>query len=713
MRFAHCLRILGLLSLLLPLHLLAQRGRTDSIFTQVELRIDTASFSLDEDLMTINGRDYLRFEYTEEAVVAELLLFPYSPYSVKSLKLLSSPDFETYDSLIQVGRSYFRSRIRLNRLSNATSLQIPVQMVRFNGDTTNTVISLFHTADTEVTVPPGNNTLYIGEEVILPLETTLPRNVRPQPTWRRLPSAAYRITVQDQRPQLHLIPLQYGTQRLELPVETLRPRVDPTTGRLEYQTTITPFTIQVKKGAVQFLSLNRDQVYLPRDQRYVEVDVRFPRQFSLSLGKPYRLERSAEGVRPLVGGLMVREIQSGDQMLATLRLYDYHRRSEGPLYLKSQEDVIFLTNLDILPPPAAHQVEIRRGGGEWTTGLTLKPGDEFDLRIKGESLGQARFSLKGLEEVGDPVLKDQEQILTWSGLKIPFDVTSKELVLMQNEEQTPFRIPIREYQRPRTLDFVMVRLGQDSATLNTVPSTIYIPPQENDFFISFRRDSIDKGEALYGLQYLNIIFEVWDKENRRLQERKVHPVVICPGKSSSRHSAYDRSSCFDGVISINDLLDEPLYDLPGWAQVRITIEHQQDKYEEQGRKAPFTLVMKKKIELGLEFSTPTGVLMNRFGSGQNETLNTLNFTALMQFGLYQDRAINRLYPIQLGVGVMAVDVFPFNGDADRDIVLGSFLTFYPINSKQRWNVPLYLGGGYMLGGKTGFFFLGPGLSIRL
>lgn len=698
--------------LLLPFGLSAQSAPDDSVFTRLEMRIDTANFSLENDLLTINGRDYLRFEYQQESIVAELLMFPYSPYSVRSLKLLPSPDYQPYDSLIKVGRTYFRCRVSLENLSEASSLQIPVQMIRYNGDTANTVISLFHTATTEVTVPPGGQTLYIGEEAIIPLETPLPKDIRPQPNWVRLPEVAYRITFQDQRPQLHLLPLKYGNYELTLPIDTKRPSLDEN-GRLTYQSIIQPFEIVVKRGKVQFLSLDKDQVFLPKGERYAEIDVRFPRQFTLSLGKPYRLERAERGVSPLVAEMLVREMKADEQMLATLRVYDYHRRSDGPLYLKAQDEVLFLTNLDVLPPPKALKVEVRRRGKDWSEDLSLKPGDEFDLRVTGQSLGQAVFTLKDLPGVGDPVIKEQGMVLSWNELQIPLNISQRELALTRNGERTGYALTIKEYQVPRNLDFVIVKVSNDSSVLTKLQPTLILPQGEKDLQISFRRDSIDQGDDLHGLQYLDVIYEVWDKENRMLAKRRTRQVVICPGKSSPRHAAYDRSECFDGTLSLNDLMDTPLYELPGWAQVRVTIAHQADKYQQEVRRIPFTVVLKKTIELGLEFSTPVGVIMNRFGSGQNETLNTLNFAAMLQIGLYQDGAINQLQPIQLGVGLMAVDVFPFNGESERDLMLGSFLTFYPIDSKQRWNVPLYLGGGYLLGRGSGFFFLGPGLSVRL
>jgi len=679
---------------------------------EIEVRMDTTVYRWENNQVMVNGRPQLLFEYVEENVVAELMLYPRRPYAVRSLELLSAPDWIILDSLLEIEQRYYRTRVKFEKLSQLSPPALQIRLVRYNGDTINTVVPLFHVARTTATIPPGEHVLYIGEEKVFPLQSSLPRNIKPEATWQKRAGYAYRITTGSSGPQLHLIPLRYGTQNLRIPFQTYRPEAD-STGHLRYQQVIEPFDITVKRGQVQFLPLSTERVLLPREERFTEQQVSFDRQVSLNLDKPYRLETRERGGGPLIGELYIQEIRRDAQMVATLRVYNYHRRSEGPLYLKSQDEPVFLTNFDILPPSRIEYVEVRKANGDWSRDLRLQPGDRFDLRILGESLLLSDYALEGLpaQEGVDSTMQGQR--IVWTGLQVPLDLKRRRLPLTREGRDTDYAIEIEEYQRPRDLDFVNVRIGPDSVSLDQVPRPVFITRRNRDVLFSFSRDSIDQGGDLYGPQYLVIEAEVWDKENRLIEKKRVKELCLCPGEQSPRQGAYLEEDCFEGRVSINDLLGTPVYELPAWAQIRIAVRHQREPYQQGGQQLRFKVIVEKKVELGLEFSTPVGVVMKRFGTPGSETLNTVNFAAMLQIGLYEDHAINQLQPIQLGVGLMAVDVFPFNGEARRDLVLGSFLTFYPIDVKQRWNVPLYLGGGYLLNTQKAFFFLGPGLSIRL
>ncbi|MEM9983526.1 MAG: hypothetical protein AAF804_00390 [Bacteroidota bacterium] len=713
MKHLPSLGILLCLFILRPCLAISQNWQLDSTFSRVELRIDTSVYNSDEHLLRVGGREYLQFSYQSEELIAELLLFPKRPMEVESMNLLPSPDYQVFDTLLLVGSSHYRARIQFAKLSQSPPPQILVQMILTRGDTVNALIDLFHTAEIEAMVPPGEHILYIGEENVFPLEVNLPLNIKPQQTWRELPGLAYKVLVKEGEASLHVIPLKYGRQTLSLPFQKRRPALYPG-GLIDYQSSIEEFEIEVKRGKIQFLGLIDEPLYLPHRERYLEIDSRFPKQFSLTLNKPYRIETSEVGGSPLIATLYIQEVREDNQMRARIRVYDYHRRGDGSLYIKSQDEVLFLTNFDVLPPPQVNLVEIKKNNGDWSRDLSLKPGDKFSLRISGESLQQVAFDWEGLP-VGDKVEKKatQERI-TWTGLSIPTNLIQKQIYLNKNGTHTEWKLTVEEYQRPRKLDFVVIEAEKGSAPITKIPSSLFFPTKGKDLRLTFLRDSIDADGRFFGPQYLEVSVEVWDKEQRLLEKKRTQSVCICPAESSPRRAAYEAPECFESTISINEILGTPLYELPAWAQVRVVVTHQRGKYQAEGQRSAFNVVIQKQVELDLEFSIPVGIIMRRFANPSNETLSTANFTAMMQIGLYEDNAVNQLRPIQLGVGVMAVDVFPFSGEAQRDLMLGSFVTFYPIkNRRQRWNVPLYLGGGYLVGQNTGLFFLGPGLSLRL
>ncbi len=702
------------LFILRPTLVTSQSWQLDSTFSRIELRIDTLVYNSDEHRLRVGGRDYLQFDYQSEELIAELLIYPRKPWEIESMNLLSSPDYKIFDTLLLVGESHYRARIQFDRLSQSPPPQIPVQMVLDSTDTVNVLIDLFHTADIEAMVPPGEHILYIGEEKVFPLEVNLPLNIKPQPTWRELPGLAYKVLVKEGEARLHIIPLKYGRQTLSLPFQKQRPALYPG-GLIDYQSSIEEFEIEVKRGKVQFLSLIDEPLYLPHRDRYLEIDSRFAKQFSLTLNKPYRIETTERGGSPLIGTLYIQEIRGDDKMKARLRVYDYHRRSDGPMYLKNQDEVLFLTNIDVLPPPTVDLVEIKKKNGDWSRDLTLMPGDKFSLRISGESLQQVAFEWDGLPIDEKVEKKSTQERITWTGLSIPTDLIQKQIYLSKDGTPTDWKLTVDEYQRPRKLDFVIVELAQGgSAPVTKVPNSLFFPVKETDLRLSFLRDSIDGNNRFFGPQYIEVSVEVWDKEQRLLEKKRTRSVCVCPGESSPRKAAYEAPECFEGSISLNDILGTPLYELPAWSQVRVVVAHKRGKYKTEGQRSAFNIVIQKQVELDLEFSVPVGIIMRRFANPTNETLSTANFTAMVQIGLYENNVVNQLRPIQLGVGLMAVDVFPFSGEAQRDLMLGSFVTFYPIkNRRQRWNVPLYLGGGYLVGQNTGLFFLGPGLSLRL
>jgi len=683
-------------------------AQTDSsALADVQLFLETGSFSWTEDRITEAGRPYLPFAFAQESEVVEVLIKPAFPQAITGLAFLPGADMVLLDSLIQLDSATFRTRLRLDKLTRNDGLALTFQVALRQGDTVNTLIPLFPYTETQTSTAPQDYVLYLGEETIIPIQALQPANIRPQPVWQKTPQVAYRLTIQNGQVQLHLIPLSYGTHRLSIPYRTFRPRRDSLSGRFLFNHTIAPFEIEVKRGKVPFLDLGVEELYLTQGARYAAKEISMEQKLALNVRQTYRIEDQERSGGNFIGELYVREIESSGKMRAQLRAYDVHRRNEGPLYIKSSDGAIFVTNFSVIPAPTIEEVYVRRAGGEWTKDLFVMPGDSFDLRVDGQSLHALPLTLKGFAPADSQQARDR---FVATGFFLPANHKARSLVVMADGQPTPYQIPVREYARPRAMDFVSVRVQSRRFVYTTLPARQRVYGSLSDIEVLFDRDMIEKAGDLYGPQHLEVSISLWDAEGRQLEEEKSTQIIILPGEASPRHGRYQVSDAFEGTLSLKSLLNMPLDELPGWARIRVRIAHQNRVYPEGGQDKEVEFVLARKVYLAAEVSFPMAIIMNRFGSG-SEVLNSLNFGAFLQMGLYRDQLIRQPTSIRLHLGVLSTDVLPFRGDGMRDLGVATFMSILPLDATQRWNIPIYLGGGYLTQAKTGFFFMGPGVSM--
>lgn len=683
-----------------------------SLLDDIELRLDTAVYRWQSDQLQIGGQSYLSFVYKEVEPVVAMHLVPRDPKAILGLDLLSSADYEAVDTTLRLPDGSFRMRVKLTSLSRSAS-PVLLYQVRLRTDTLNLEVPLFPLTNTQAMVPPETYIWYIGQEQQIPIESSHPRNIEPTDTWERTQGIAYRIVRKDGMPWLRVIPREEGTRTLRLPFKTFRPQRAPS-GQLVYDQIVESFEVTIKRGRNQFIALDQDVVELPRGAQVQEVEVSFDLQVALNVKRTYRLEAQDSEGGPVVADLFIREITSSNEMKATLRAYTYHRRSEGMLYLKDRDQTLFTMNLDIVPTPHLDQVQIRRSDGAWQSDLTIYPGELIELRLRGESLTRTELKIPGLLDLrksidNDSIRYQDDEVL--ASLRVPLDLMERELPLTMDGEKTAYLFPLSEYQRPRELDFVRLTYERRTEKLTTVPSPIEVQAPLNSFQFRFIRDSIDLPGNLHGPQYLDIAIEVWSANGRVLEERHVEQVCICPGAASPRSERYD-VPCVEGNLKLNDLLETPTYELPGWSRIHIEVSHQADRYQEPPQKRSFDIIQRLTWEVGLEVAMPVPIILARFNGGAADNLTSVGLGAFAQLRFFRERGINELVPVQASLGIMSTDVFSFETSPQRDWALCAFAAFYPITGKQRWSIPLYLGGGYLMNEETGFFFMGPGLSVQ-
>ena len=96
-----------------------------------------------------------------------------------------------------------------------------------------------------------------------------------------------------------------------------------------------------------------------------EVEIELKYNPLLQMRKTYRLEAQEEPGGALVAEIFTRNVLGNGKVLCWLRLYDYHRRTDGNLYIKDGDKAVFITNLDIIPKTEVQKLSLRREGQDW------------------------------------------------------------------------------------------------------------------------------------------------------------------------------------------------------------------------------------------------------------------------------------------------------------------------------------------------------------
>ncbi len=83
---------------------------------------------------------------------------------------------------------------------------------------------------------------------------------------------------------------------------------------------------------------------------------------------------------------------ANNRVLCILRPYNYHRITDGYLYIKDGDDPRFITNLNITPKTTITRVSVMHEGGDWTRTWGLS-GGKVNVKSKGkDSTKPALFS---------------------------------------------------------------------------------------------------------------------------------------------------------------------------------------------------------------------------------------------------------------------------------------------------------------------------------
>jgi hypothetical protein len=683
-------------------------------FREVILKTDTLSFSLSKDVIVVQGERQLAFQYFREDEVCEVRLYPHSFENLGKPSLMPSGDYDIIDSIANINQEYFRFKVRFNGLTKTQFLNFNFSFEQ--GTVPGDVVyqlKLFPYTYTYAKFYPESEELYIGEEKTFELITNRQHNIQVNNAWTNGQGIDYRLSEEDGKVRLHLLPGKLGVQLLNLEIQTIKPFVDEKK-IIRYKLPVITKEFTVKASRLAFLNVDLKEVTLDEESQRKGIEVQLDNSRLLSLQKTYRIEAQEEPGGALIAEIFTRSYLSNGRILCWLRLFNYHRKSDGYLYLKDGDAARCITNFSITPKTTITSVSILREGADWTTNLSIRPGETIGVKIEGQGLNKANYTFEDLINLGGDSLIRNENLAVYK-LRVPLNITRRKVDLYNNSVRAGLSLSVREYESPRPLDFVLVNVGDGDRSVATLTRPVLYGQTIKDLVISFDRDRIDSDKKLYGKQYISVDIRITGNRGELVELKTIENLVICPGDYSPRFVYYNDPLCKKGSILLNDYISRKTYDLDDWSTIELTFKHDKSKYGGDGFSQKVTIVLKKSYRFDIDVSFPAGLLVKESGKREFNNLYGVSLAVIAQFSFYDPEKIARYRPYKIGAGFLAFNAFNLSSapGIDRDVGVVLLGSLYPTRRDVKLTFPLYLGGGYYLSKNKWFVMIGPGIQLRL
>lgn len=666
------------------------------------------AFSSETHVVKHNRKNVLAFTFTSNEQVVRGELFPKSAGSSK-LELFSSADFDLIDSLEWVDNRYYRFRIRFKNLADSDfpvlKFAAPGKMGAWLWE-----VPLLPVNQTEAAFYPGQEDLYLGEVRKWEIATNNIDNLVLDGLWRSTENFDYRLVRTENTAHLFLEPKALGEQSFTLRLATKKPRINEL-GEAVTELSALQFTFNVKNSRHIFLKMDvRTVVRDPRTREATEIYLENNRR--LQVGKTYRIEAAEEVGSPLIAELFTKRRLTNDKVICDFRPYADHRVSDGYLFIKDGDTPVFMTNVDIERAPTVERVVLLRNGEEVGSNLQVLPGETVEVRIEGRSLRRANFRFDELVVLTDDSLTQRDIARTYR-VQVPIHVSKRTLAIYEGDQKTGFALTVKEHQRPRQFDFVMIDYGDGQKVVDVLDQPILFGKTVNEVVISFDNELIDHGDVLYGKQLIKIEARIEDKDGNLIETRNLGNFQICPGDGSPRAAFYGVSGCRPDDVYLNSYLSRKTHALGDWSRIELIFEHVGGAYALEGYKKRVVIYNQRRIGFDVDVSIPAGLITQRIGQGENLSplLSGIGFAMMAQFSFYRKEEIKRMLPIKAGIGFLAQNAFNFNPEADRDLGIIAIGSVYPVNRRGKLSFPLFVGGGYFMQENTFFVMVGPGIRV--
>jgi hypothetical protein len=702
----------------------AQREEWNRYFSDVQLKIDTSEYHLLRNYIEINSQRALTFKYETDESVSEIFLFPKSRNSTSRIRLIESADFNLVDSLVNMNQEYYRFKVKFRNLTLCQFLQFTLG-IKENADSIEHMVSihLFPYHNTFVKLIPGNEELYVGEEKIFELSSNNKANIKLSNDWTTGQDIDYLIDEKYGQLRLHLLAHGTGRRTLQLTIQTIKPFMDANQ-RPIYTLPIINQEFIVKTSRLAFLNLDKKEVTLDAESQKTGIEVQIDENRSIVMGKTYRIEDQEKPGGALIAELFTRSGLANNRVLCLLRLYNFHRTSEGYLYIKDGDEAKYITNINITPKTNIKKIFLLHDGGDWTESLSINPGETVIARIEGEGLHKAKFIFEDLTDISsDSALRSEN--LAFYKLNVPMNLSKKRVSIFNYSENTGFAFQIKEYQVPRQFDYIQLNYGDIDRTISSLKSPILYRHSITDITFDFIPRRIDEDpHKLYGKQYLKVDVTLSNSKGQMLEVRTLDNLVVCPGDNSPRFNFYDTKDCKNDDVSLNSILSRKTYDLDDWSKIELNIQDKKEKYSDEIYSKKVEIYLEKTYKFDIDVSFPGGLItvykqpVSGDTTGRKKlafgNLSGISMAMIGQFSFYDPEKIAKLRPYKIGVGFLALNAFNFSGgNVDRDVGLVVVGSIFPVNPDRKLNFPLYVGFGYLLKAQQPFFLIGPGISVQL
>jgi len=715
MRLKRIIQTLILLILLLPVSAYAQH--ISQIFEDIIMRVDTNRYSMTENHLLHDNTDYLYFNFNNPDEVCEVTLYPAGDKQLEQIRLLPSGDYAVIDSLLFINDSFYRFKVEFKDLNKSRFLKFMFSISDSSAANPKLFeLNLFPVTSTTVQFTPLNNDLFIGEGKVFELITNDIDNINFNKDWQEADGISYRIAKTFNQLQLHVLPNSLGSKTIRFQLSTFQPYLNEL-GEPVYELPAIEYTFNVERSRLQFLNIDKREITRDDSTRRQGIEIQMDNSRLLKIGKTYRVEDQEQPGGALIAEIYTRNSLTNNRVLCWLRVYNYHRESEGYLYIKDGDQAMFITNFNITPKTSIEKISILRDG-RWTQNLSIYPDETIDLKIEGQALHKADFAFEELEEVSADSLIRSETVAHYT-FHVPIGISKRILNLYNHGTNTGHSLSVREYQRPRQFDFIKVDFDGLHRRVGDLQGTILVDKTIQDIVFYSDKSIIDSKDLIYGKQYLDIDVTVTGRKNELIEMKSFEDVVICPDINSPRANYYSDKDCKMDHFNLNRYLRKQTYGLDIWSTIKIKVSHDKEKYGGEGYSREFDLVLQKSHSFDVEVSFPAGLITvskpdpdsedDRFGQ-----LSGISIAMIAQFTFYHPEKINTPRPYKVGAGFLALNTFNFSdNNDDRDIGLVVLGSVYPTKKDVKLTFPLYFGGGYLLKGQKFFFLLGPGIRIRL
>ncbi|MFT7196390.1 MAG: hypothetical protein ACI83W_000747 [Marinoscillum sp.] len=679
-----------------------------SIFLDAKLFVDTLEYSFLNNALNIGANRALAFEYIKEAEVAEVYLFFDQELAPNRLALVSSADFTLVDSIL-IFDDYARFKVRFNRLTESDFLKFIFRTGSGDKEAL-TELPLYPYTKTYAKLYSGSEELYIGEEKEFEFTTNNVDNIKIDNRWTEDLPINYRVTRSGDKLFLHILPNTLGKHEVKLNLSTHKPYVQGNS--VNYSLPEISVQFHIRSGRLAFLQFDIQEV-TPKEDKKESIEIQLDNDRSLKLGKTYRIEDQEEEGGALIAELYTKARLNNDRVLCLLRPYAYHRKSEGYLYIKEGDEPRFVTNVDITPKTSIETISIQREGKDWQVSNKVYPGEIVSVKLEGEGLHKASFSFPGASDLKYDSLIKNENISIFQ-IKVPLTINTNNIEIFNHNKPSGKSLRVTEYQRPRTLDFVTLDLGDKQFVVNEIEKPIYYESNLTDLVFDFNQNKIDQGKDLYGRQYLNIKVKISNKKGNLIELYQFDEVIICPGESSPRYVHYDSKNCKAEDINLNNFISKKTSDLEEWSRIELEISHIKDQYGGEGKTKKIQIHLKRDYNFDIDVSFPAGLLILKAKENDFTNFGGVSFAMIAQFSFYEPGKIAKPRPYKVGAGFIAIDAFNFSdNNNNRDVALVVIGSLYPTSSDNKLTFPLYAGMGYLLTEQKPFFLIGPGIRVRL